>query len=525
VDRDLEPLRRSLAGRFEVGDVAGAGGMGEVFAGLGADGGRVAIKLLSRASVSDVKRFVRESELLEQLQHPRIVRYIEHGATSSGEHYLVTEWLEGETLSARLRRGRLAIDEVVALGRGVAEGLIAAHDAGLIHRDLKPSNLVLVDGRADRVELVDFGIARAIDDGDGERMTETGEIVGTPGFLSPEQARGVRQLDGRSDLFGLGCVLYEATTGRAAFGAEDLVTTLALVLLHAPTPIVELRPDVPPRLIAVIDRLLEKEPSDRPATAREVLAELEAIATALEAGDDASLAAPVVDRPPPASIEATAPTVRATPRARSRRRWLVLGGLAALAGTGVSLAAWPDADARRDPCTVNDRRGCEAMCKHGDADSCWLYGRDLINTRDLPKRDPPTGIRAMVRGCDLGSSMACNGAALAMRGQIRDGDLSYTPAEIERVWARSCDLDYDRGCLYFAEALASGEYLALDEARALGLFEKACRLGTRSACLEATQRIARGAGTAPDKERARAFLADACRRKVPDTCDPMPELE
>src|SRR5262249_20762656 len=156
--------------------------------------------------------------------HPSIVRYVSHGVTDEGRQFLAMEWLEGEDLADRLQRGPLDPADAVTLGRRAAEALAIAHARGVVHRDVKPSNLFLVAGDVARVKVLDFGIAR-IPSG-AQAPTRTGNRVGTPRYMSPEQVRGVRGVDARADVFALGCVLFACLTGRAAFTGTDELAVL-----------------------------------------------------------------------------------------------------------------------------------------------------------------------------------------------------------------------------------------------------------------------------------------------------------
>src|SRR6185369_5218253 len=223
-----------VAGRFEIERLAGWGGMGDVYRAVDRLRGLpVALKVLHgedhRESPFAAERFAREAETLAELTHPAIVKYIAHGRTPAGELYLAMEWLDGEDLGARLSRSGLGVAEAVMLATRVAEALGAAHARGVVHRDVKPSNLFLCDGRVDRVKVVDFGIARR-DRALG--ATRTGVLLGTPGYMAPEQARGGRELDARADVFALGCVLFECITGRPAFAGEHAMAILARILLE-----------------------------------------------------------------------------------------------------------------------------------------------------------------------------------------------------------------------------------------------------------------------------------------------------
>src|SRR5215470_3725536 len=176
-----------LGDRFEIEQSIGSGGMGTVFRARDPmSGQRVAVKVLSDERSHLNERFAREVKVLAELSHPGIVRYISHGVTSSGERFLVMEWVDGEDLKTRLERGPLTPSEAVTLATRAAEALGAAHARGIIHRDLKPSNLMLPGGRIDQVKVIDFGIAHQ----EGlPQLTKTGTTIGSPGYMAPEQAR------------------------------------------------------------------------------------------------------------------------------------------------------------------------------------------------------------------------------------------------------------------------------------------------------------------------------------------------
>jgi len=265
-----------IAGRFKLEIEVASGGMGDVH--LGRDlqtGAPVAVKLLQSGPDADAARFSREAALLAQVSHPGIVRYLAHGTTKNGRRYLVMEWIDGETLKDRLRRQALTIVESVEAMRRVAEALSEMHGRGIIHRDIKPSNLMCPGGAVEQIKIVDFGIARRADDRIG--LTRTGFMVGSPGYMAPEQARGDRSgLDHRVDLFALGCVLYECLTGRPPFYG-DPVSVRAKVLLAQPEPVRHLNPDVSPQLDSLVEQLLSKEPGQRPLNAAELAARLRAL--------------------------------------------------------------------------------------------------------------------------------------------------------------------------------------------------------------------------------------------------------
>jgi hypothetical protein len=272
----MEP-GRLLAGRFEIRELAGRGGMGAVYRALDhATGEPVAVKLMLGADDTEAARFVRESRVLAELTHPAIVRYVAHGAAPDGELFLAMEWLAGEDLSRRLARGKLTIAQSVGMIRALAEGLAVAHGRGVIHRDIKPSNVFLAGGDAARPRLLDFGVARV--EANVLVITGSTEILGTAGYMAPEQIDGSRNVATSSDVFSLGCVLFECLTGERAFPGDHMLAVMAKVVCHAVPPVRELEPDVPLALEDLLGRMLSKEREGRPRDAGALLAELNALA-------------------------------------------------------------------------------------------------------------------------------------------------------------------------------------------------------------------------------------------------------
>jgi tRNA A-37 threonylcarbamoyl transferase component Bud32 len=268
-------------GDYRVLGVLGAGGMGVVF--LAEDvwlRRRVALKAMRPALSANGKarqRFLREAQLTAALTHDHVVT-IHHVGEENGVPFLAMPLLQGESLEARLKReGRLPLADVLRIGREAAEGLAAAHAQGLIHRDVKPANLwleALPDGRT-RVKVLDFGLARSGDGEAGAHLTQTGAVLGTPAYMTPEQAVG--GLDRRADLFSLGCVLYRMTTGQAPFPGETPLQVWAKIIRDEPRPPREVHPETPPALSDLVLRLLEKDPARRPSSAAEVIQALQAL--------------------------------------------------------------------------------------------------------------------------------------------------------------------------------------------------------------------------------------------------------
>ncbi|WP_437481607.1 protein kinase [Sorangium sp. So ce1014] len=264
-----------FAGCYVLERRAGAGGMGEVWKALDRTTGEaVAIKVLPGDDPDGAARFTREARVLASLSHPDVVRYVAHGASADGAPYLVMEWLDGEDLEARLARGPLGIHESVALVLRVAEVLAYAHAQGVIHRDLKPSNLFLPGGRLEAVKLLDFGIARL---GHATRMTRSGMLIGTPGYMAPEQVRGEASIDARADVFSLGCVLFECLTGEPVFGGQHAAAILTKVLFEGARTARSVRPEVPERLDEFLRRMLSKERVERPSDGQAAVTALRAL--------------------------------------------------------------------------------------------------------------------------------------------------------------------------------------------------------------------------------------------------------
>ncbi|HSQ62502.1 MAG TPA: serine/threonine-protein kinase, partial [Polyangiaceae bacterium] len=261
-----------VANRFELDHLAGSGGMGAVWRARDREtGGTVALKVML-AHTTDRARFVREAEVLGRLRHDAIVRYVAHGVTDDGLPYLAMQWLDGCDLATRLTRGPVRLSDTLAMAIHVAEALGEGHARGVVHRDVKPANIFLPGERLEDATLIDFGIAYI------QAITHTTGAIGTIGYMAPEQARSGSSLDARTDVFSLGCVIFECLVGRPVFTGAHAVAILAKVLVHEPPRLSELLVGVPPELDELVARMLEKEPANRPADAREVAQALRAMA-------------------------------------------------------------------------------------------------------------------------------------------------------------------------------------------------------------------------------------------------------
>ncbi|HEX6058817.1 MAG TPA: serine/threonine-protein kinase [Gemmatimonadaceae bacterium] len=265
-------LRRALAGRYDVDRLLGAGGMGSVFLGRDPTLDRpVAIKVVDpelSASRAIRERFLQEARTVARLRHPNIVA-VHAAGEADGLLWFVMEYVEGESLRDLLEREGCCSDgRGRSILRDVADALAYAHAQGIVHRDIKPDNILIERGTG-RAMVTDFGVARALAAGD-ERLTGTGLVVGSPRYMSPEQASGEREVDGRSDVYSLGLVGYEMYAGEPAISASSGPTLIVKQITEKPAPLATRASDVPPEVAAAIDRALEKDPAARWQSAAEM---------------------------------------------------------------------------------------------------------------------------------------------------------------------------------------------------------------------------------------------------------------
>jgi eukaryotic-like serine/threonine-protein kinase len=327
-----------LVDRYELGPTIGAGGMATVYAGHDRVLDRpVAIKLLGRYQQADARaRLVREARAAARLHHPNVVAVHDTGE-HDGQPFIVMELVQGRSLAEELReRGRLDIEEAVGIALGVLDGLAVAHAAGIVHRDVKPGNVLLPDGGG--VKLTDFGIAKAVEDATGG-LTATGTVLGTPNYLAPELISGAATAGPSSDVYGVGCVLYELLTGRPPFAGESSVA-IAYAHVHQPAPdVTELRPEVPDDLASVVATAMRKDPAERYTDAAAMRTAL------LEGPSHAPAPSPsrTVVLPPPADTAPTEPlstsTSASSPSSPRSPRWLVPVLVALLVAAGLWLLA------------------------------------------------------------------------------------------------------------------------------------------------------------------------------------------
>ena len=352
------PDQKVLAGRYELEGVLGHGGMAEVF--LGTDrvlGRRIAVKVLSDRFARDdsfVARFRREAQSAAALNHPNVVSVFDTGS-DDGTHFIVMEYVQGKTLAQMIAEDAPILPERAAeIAESVAGGLDFAHRQGIIHRDVKPGNIMLTP--SGDVKVMDFGIARATT---SDSITQTATVLGTATYFSPEQAQGAR-VDARSDIYSLGCVLYEMLTAQPPFTADTAVAVAYKHVQENPVPPSALNPDVPATLDAIVMKCLAKNPDNRYQSAEELRQDL-----ARFLAGRPLMATPILPLAPTEVVERTArPTsvlpATATGAVEKPRRWAawaILGLILALLVTGLVLLAVNLLSSSSDLVTVPDVRG------------------------------------------------------------------------------------------------------------------------------------------------------------------------
>lgn len=337
--------------RYEVLRRIGSGGMGAVYVGRQKAVSRdIALKVLRSDLIANEhvrQRFRREAEIIGRLRHPNTIQLIDYGESEDGLAVMVMELLLGKSLSERLKEGPLPLELTLRLGEEVAASLSEAHLLGMVHRDLKPANIFLTEvAGAYHAKVLDFGIARILDE-ESTRLTSTGQVFGTPRYMSPEQALSTGDVDARSDLYALGLILYECVVGQPPFVAQTSIQYLSAHTTQPPPKLRESAPDAPEALESLIDACLCKDPADRPESSEIIAKALRQIRTAIDSG---SAPAPNIvprndrTRPPPATEP---PTVRDTKRPNApavegskRGLWVAMAAVAILLAGAVASAAY-----------------------------------------------------------------------------------------------------------------------------------------------------------------------------------------
>ena len=393
---------------YRVLSLLGEGGMGAVYVAEDTRLGRkVAVKIPHAAPAADNSfhaRFLREARSISHLSHPNIATVYDYGETEGGRPFIVMELVEGRELGDLLREGGMTLQRAVEIVREVAEALSEAHLRGVVHRDIKPSN-VIVNSRG-RVKVLDFGLAKVISEGQHTGLTSADNtlmkfrtrsdlLVGTPLYLSPEQAKGI-DVDPRSDLFALGALLYECTTGQPAFSGATVMEIAAQIIHVDPPAPSSVNPDVPAELDRITLRALSKRPEDRYQSAGEMIEDLRRVGAQLAGGGGGHVTAPpnspgartVMMAPRPATEPRASVIMTLSENLRRPRLSLaaVLGLLAATAGA-IMVAMWMTQAKAHEPLPEAERlaeRGADFL-REG---AYWHAAKTLQHAVDLDKRYP-----------------------------------------------------------------------------------------------------------------------------------------
>ncbi|MDH5804059.1 MAG: serine/threonine protein kinase, partial [Gemmatimonadota bacterium] len=270
-------VKRAFAGKYDVGEELGRGGMAVVYHAVDpADGSEVAVKVLRPEFTASIasERWIREIELARSLDHPGILPFLETGE-ADGLLYIVMPVVKGGSLKEKLQGGQLPVEESLSIASEVADALAHAHVQGIVHRDIKPANILFGQNQ---VYVADFGMAKATTIAGGEELTESGVAVGTPAYMSPEQAAANPRLDGRSDIYSLGCVLFEMLVGDPPFTGPTAQVIIARQLQERPPSVRVVRPSVPEEVEHLVSRSLAKSAADRFKDSAEFAREMQRLA-------------------------------------------------------------------------------------------------------------------------------------------------------------------------------------------------------------------------------------------------------
>lgn len=429
-------------GRYQIESELGKGAMGVVYKAIDPNIGRTVALKTTRVDVHGieteemVKRFRNEARSAGVLNHPNIVTIYDAGE-EQGLFYIAMEFIEGQTLAEVLQKQRvLPVEQIAAITRHVCAGLDFAHGKGIIHRDIKPANIMIAnDGTS---KIMDFGIAKG-----GGSMTSTGQVLGTPNYMSPEQVRG-RQLDGRTDLFSLGVVLYEMLTGEKPFAGQNVTTIIYKIVNENPIPPRELDLSVHPGLNAVVSRALAKDPNERYQSGAELAKDLEnyksysdgnatissmtSALTGVTGGDQtlltpapvAAVAKPAPEIPPPARV--APPPSAATPiPAKSSNRVILASAVAVIIVLALFVVARYNAKRNADPERIREAmQMAQETSKLGQQIQNSQSGVPAANTPSIPTA-PPTPAQPAIMTADVSVTSQPAGAKVEIDGRSKDG--------------------------------------------------------------------------------------------------------
>ena len=429
-----ECIGREL-GHFRIVARIGEGGMGVVYRAEDTGLGRpVALKVLRTDLLVDAERrarFLREARSAAAVRHPNIATVFEAGE-SGGVVFIAMELIEGQSLRELLDEGALSVPRAVDIAAAVASGLARAHEAGMIHRDLRPDNVMVND---DGVELLDFGVAKQFAPG-GEHvgepgleptvaaLTREGWVLGTPGYMSPEQAQG-EPVDPRTDIFALGVLLYEMLAGRPPFARASTAATLIALSRDAHAPLTDDNPGMPRALVALVDRCLAKRPEDRFPDVREVLSKLRELRDARE------------DRP--AAIETAQTTAMRATAAGPRRApiGIVVAVLACIVAAVVAIYLLTRGSGDDDPSgTKTDTGRLRAATTPSEGPAATMAGRDEDGPKAAPDADGPAAQPPVLRDRRLTANTPDNWVPTAVP---IDAGRAFIFQDSEGIWGRTLD--------------------------------------------------------------------------------------
>jgi serine/threonine-protein kinase len=562
----VDPLIGASFGNYRVVAELGRGGMGAVYvAEHTLIGKKAAIKVLLPRFSTDkdiVQRFFNEAKSAALIQHPGIVEIFDFGVHDGGSAYLVMELLGGESLTARLKReGKLALPLIVAVARQVAAALGAAHDKQIVHRDLKPDNVYLLPDdempHGLRVKVLDFGIAKLADEGQVDEVkTQAGQMLGTPYYMSPEQCKGAGEVDHRTDVYALGCMLYQMAVGTVPFDEKGTGALIAAHIYESPPPPRTFDAEIAPALEDLLLKALEKDPGRRQQSMDELIAELEAClaapggaaaaprSDAARAEVKAELAAYAPRTAGGGSAESAAGRASAASDAGGASAESAAGGGSAESAAGGGSAARAPTDAAAPPHTRIDRTAAPSVVTGAPggpprrtllivAAGALVVGgvtatvemtrsgrgkpqSALAGAGGTTDAAPPPDARPLPpTSCDQGDFADC--AVQAARAERGDG-VPRDLARAQALFRKACDGGAHAGCAAAGQRLLAAAASPADALLAFSLWKKGCDGGDAPACVLVGLAYEAGVGVERDASRAFALFLAECDKQRPDAC-------
>ena len=461
---------------------------------------KVAVKTLHRhlsTSPNIAARFRREGIVASRLTHPSAVKIVSFGETPDGLIWLAMEFIDGKSLREHLTATKsMAAHDVVGLCSSLCEVLEEAHQKGIVHRDLKPENIMLAPLTGGRIlaKVLDFGIASLVED---PSITKTGVISGTPAYMPPEQWKGLKHTDARTDLYALGVIAYQCLSGRLPFEADSAPEWLTKHCFEPPLPLQDRvgGAQIPAALMAVIMKALEKEPRDRQQSALQLKHELEAslLPGAVPVSLPSVVVAPLPPTLPPtpapmlapnhAQTEKLAPT---TPQKKKRPLWLIAPAtVLALLAFLIVTQLQPSPEDERRACQRGEVESCQLSCEQDDADSCLKLGHLYYQGQGAPQ-DFPGAVQQYQRACELGNFGACYIVAPMYQLGLAGVQLDIPRGKaLERAAAqkKECDQRIAASCLALSTLFSEGVFVAPHEGLSKRFAAQACQFGEQKGCL------------------------------------------